>query len=115
STCESRPRRGWPTPAPRRSVNPPTGRRVPRWPTASDRRPSPSNARSAFFASVESSCPPSSPLGSSGSVRTMTATDVDVLLGKAYEGEALGEAFFGRLGELTDEADHRAKLDVLRR
>ena len=44
----------------------------------------------------------------------MTA-DVDVLLGKAYEGEALGEAFFGRLSELTDEADHRAKLDVLRR
>ena len=34
----------------------------------------------------------------------MTA-DVDVLLGKAYEGEALGEAFFGRLSELTDEAD----------
>ena len=45
----------------------------------------------------------------------MTAADVDHLLRQAYEGEVLGEAFFGRLGELTDDDDHKAKLDVLRR
>lgn len=45
----------------------------------------------------------------------MTAADVDHLLRQAYEGEVLGEAFFGRLGGLTDDDDHKAKLDVLRR
>jgi hypothetical protein len=45
----------------------------------------------------------------------VTAADVDQLLRQAYEGEVLGEAFFGRLGELTDDADHKAKLAVLRR
>jgi len=43
------------------------------------------------------------------------ATDVDDLLRQAYEGEVLGEAFFGRLQELNDDADQKAKLDVLRR
>jgi hypothetical protein len=45
----------------------------------------------------------------------VTTADVDELLRQAYEGEVLGEAFFGRLGDLTDDAGHRAKLDVLRR
>jgi hypothetical protein len=45
----------------------------------------------------------------------MMAAGIDQLLRKAYEGEVLGEAFVGRLCELTDDADHRAKLDVLRR
>ncbi len=44
----------------------------------------------------------------------MTA-DVEQLLRQAYEGEVLGEAFFGRLAELTEVQDHKAKLDVLRR
>ena len=43
------------------------------------------------------------------------AADVDELLRQAYEGEVLGEAFFGRLGELADDANRKAKLDVLRR
>jgi len=43
------------------------------------------------------------------------AADVTELLRQAYEGEVLGEAFFGRLGELTDDADRKVKLDVLRR
>lgn len=41
--------------------------------------------------------------------------DVDHMLRQAYEGEVLGEAFFGRLAELTDDTGRRAKLDVLRR
>jgi len=37
----------------------------------------------------------------------------DDLLRQAYEGEVLGEAFFGRLAERSDDTDHKAKLEVL--
>jgi hypothetical protein len=37
------------------------------------------------------------------------------LLRQAYEGEVLGEAFFGTLADRTDDPDHKAKLEVLRR
>ena len=43
------------------------------------------------------------------------AGDVNHLLRKAFEGEVLGEAFFGRLAARTDDDVRRQKLDALRR
>src|SRR5947209_17062331 len=37
------------------------------------------------------------------------------LLTKAYQGEVLGEAFFGRLAERAPDDEQRTKLDALRR
>ncbi len=41
--------------------------------------------------------------------------DLPTLWVKAYQGEVSGERLFGRLAERTDVADHRDKLEVLRR
>jgi hypothetical protein len=38
---------------------------------------------------------------------------VDVLWVKAYQGEVLGEALFGRMAELMDDEDHVAKMRML--
>ncbi|HEY1651967.1 MAG TPA: hypothetical protein VGG09_08825, partial [Acidimicrobiales bacterium] len=38
---------------------------------------------------------------------------VDVLWVKAYQGEVLGEALFGRMAELIDDEEHAAKMRVL--
>jgi hypothetical protein len=38
---------------------------------------------------------------------------IDVLWVKAYQGEVLGEALFGRMAERMDDADHVAKMRVL--
>ena len=43
------------------------------------------------------------------------AGDVNHLLRKAYEGEALGEAFFGCLADQASDDEQRTKLDALRR
>jgi hypothetical protein len=37
----------------------------------------------------------------------------DVLWVKAYQGEVLGEALFGRMAELIDDEEHAAKMRVL--
>ena len=37
----------------------------------------------------------------------------DDLLRQAYEGEVLGEAFFGTLADRTDDPDRKSKLEVL--
>jgi hypothetical protein len=38
---------------------------------------------------------------------------IDVLWVKAYQGEVLGEALFGRMAELIDDEEHAAKMRVL--
>jgi hypothetical protein len=38
---------------------------------------------------------------------------LDVLWVKAYQGEVLGEALFGRMADLMDDEDHVAKMRVL--
>lgn len=38
---------------------------------------------------------------------------INVLWVKAYQGEVLGEALFGRMAELIDDEDHAAKMRVL--
>jgi hypothetical protein len=42
-------------------------------------------------------------------------TDAATLWREAFEGEVLGEALFRTMADRTDDADRRAKLDVLRR
>ena len=42
-------------------------------------------------------------------------TDAATLWREAFEGEVLGEALFRTMAERTDDADRRAKIDVLRR
>jgi hypothetical protein len=42
-----------------------------------------------------------------------TDDPLDVLWVKAYQGEVLGEALFGRMADQIDDEDHKAKMRVL--
>jgi hypothetical protein len=58
--------------------------------------------------------PAAAATGTQGFDRVYSEDDpLDVLWVKAYQGEVLGEALFGRMAERMDDADHASKMRVL--